>query len=89
MILIVWLQAVLLYSTATKIKMVNITAKNHEETIQKVVNCTVLTATKDYLYYATQRDNKGTIFKTIISDKNSEKVIEFGRYTIILYYFFK
>lgn len=75
-----WFENMVIYSTATKIKMIHI-KNNHVEIIQNDVNCTVLTVAKNYLYYATNRGNKERILKTSIINKKIEMIIELGRYT--------
>lgn len=80
--LAVWLENVLIYSTTTKIKLLDI-KNNHTEVIQNDVNCTVLTAAKDYLYYGNNLDNnRERILKTLISNKKTDMIIELGKYGI-------
>ncbi|XP_065210704.1 low-density lipoprotein receptor-related protein 2-like [Planococcus citri] len=66
-------QDLLVYSTTSQIKVFNLTTVK-DTVIKKPLECAVLTAAHDYIYYTTYSSNTSSIFKHSLSSNNTIEI---------------
>ncbi|XP_065210742.1 low-density lipoprotein receptor-related protein 1-like [Planococcus citri] len=67
----------LVYSTPSRIKVLNLTT-NHLNIIENLVEVATLTAAHDYIYFTKYQDDSRRLYKISISSKNTSEVLQWN-----------